>query len=78
VVLVHGFSVASYCWERTVPALVEAGFRVLTFDLYGRGYSDRPDGPYNLDLFVRQIDELLTRSTSWSRLTLAGSHWADT
>ena len=60
VVLVNGFSIPLFSWERNVPALTEAGFRVLTFDLYGRGYSDRPDGPYNLDLFVRQIDELLT------------------
>jgi pimeloyl-ACP methyl ester carboxylesterase len=59
VVLVHGFSVASYTWERNVPALTEAGFRVLSYDLFGRGYSDRPKGPYDLDLFVRQLDELL-------------------
>jgi len=60
VVLVNGFSIPMFSWERNVPALTAAGFRVLTFDLYGRGYSDRPEGPYNLDLFVRQIDELLT------------------
>ena len=60
VVLVHGFSVASYTWDHTVPALVEAGFRVLTYDLYGRGYSDRPPGPYDLNLFTTQLDDLLT------------------
>lgn len=59
VVLMHGFSVASYTWERNVPALTEAGFRVLSYDLFGRGYSDRPEGPYDMDLFVRQLDELL-------------------
>lgn len=60
VVLVHGFSVASYTWDRTVPALADAGFRVLTYDLYGRGYSDRPSGPYDLNLFTTQLDDLLT------------------
>lgn len=60
VVLVHGFSVPSYLWEHNVSALTEAGFRVLTFDLYGRGYSDRPQTAYTLDLFVRQIDDLLS------------------
>lgn len=60
VVLVHGFSVASYSWERNVPALTDAGFRVLTYDLFGRGYSDRPAGPYDMELFVRQLDDLLT------------------
>jgi pimeloyl-ACP methyl ester carboxylesterase len=60
VVLVHGFSAASYTWERNVPALAAAGYRVLTYDLYGRGYSDRVAGPYDLNLFTRQLDELLT------------------
>jgi len=60
VVLVHGFSVASYTWDHTAPALAQAGFRVLTYDLFGRGYSDRPPGPYDLDLFTTQLNDLLT------------------
>ena len=60
VVLVHGFSVASYTWDRTAPALAQAGFRVLTYDLFGRGYSDRPPGPYALDFFTSQLNDLLT------------------
>ncbi len=60
VLLVHGFSVPGFAWERNVPALVSAGFRVLTLDLYGRGYSDRPNLTYDLDVYVKQIDELLT------------------
>jgi pimeloyl-ACP methyl ester carboxylesterase len=59
VVLVHGFSVASYSWERNIPALTEAGNRVLAYDLYGRGYSDRPQGRYDLQLFTDQLDQLL-------------------
>ncbi len=52
VVLVHGFSTPSYIWEPTFQALIQAGFQVLRFDLYGRGYSDRPDTDYDLELFV--------------------------
>lgn len=59
VLLVHGFSVPFYVWDRTVSALHEAGFRTLRFDLYGRGWSDRPRVRYDLDLFVSQIDQLL-------------------
>ena len=59
VVLVHGFSTPMFIWERTVPALTKAGFRVLTYDLYGRGYSDRPDVAYNEELFDTQLLELL-------------------
>ncbi len=61
VVLVHGFSTPSYIWDPTYQALIDAGFSVLRFDLYGRGYSDRPELDYNLDLFVNQVDELLDK-----------------
>lgn len=59
VVLIHGFSTPLFNWDRTVPALTAAGFRVLRFDLYGRGFSDRPYTDYNEDLFDRQLLELL-------------------
>jgi len=69
VVLVHGFSVPYYIWDPTFEALVEAGrndpasagsFRVLRYDLYGRGYSDRPDVTYDADLYDRQLLGLLS------------------
>ena len=59
VVLVHGFSVPYYVWDPTFEALTAAGFRVLRYDLYGRGYSDRPEVEYNLDLFTGQLEVLL-------------------
>ena len=59
VVLVHGFSVPLFLWDPTFAALVDAGFRVLRYDLFGRGYSDRPDTTYNQALYDRQLNELL-------------------
>jgi pimeloyl-ACP methyl ester carboxylesterase len=59
VVLIHGFSVPYFIWDPTFHALVSAGFRVLRYDLYGRGFSDRPKINYDLNLFVRQLYELL-------------------
>jgi len=59
VVLVHGFSVPMYIWDSTVTALTGAGFRVLRYDLLGRGWSDRPATDYTADLFGRQLEELL-------------------
>lgn len=59
VVLVHGFSVPSFIWDPTYRMLTEAGFRVLRYDLFGRGYSDRPKTRYDIDLFVRQLADLL-------------------
>ncbi len=61
VVLVHGFSTPSYIWDPTYQALIDAGYRVLRFDLYGRGYSDRPELDYYLDVFVNQLDDLLNK-----------------
>lgn len=59
VVLVHGFSIASFVWDRTAPVLAAAGFRVLRYDLYGRGHSDRVDSDYAPELFERQLSGLL-------------------
>jgi len=60
VVLIHGFSTPYYLWDPTAVALAEAGFRVLRYDLYGRGYSDRPDLANDAALFCRQLHALIT------------------
>nr|WP_086939531.1 alpha/beta hydrolase [Thaumasiovibrio occultus] len=59
VVLIHGFSFPSFAWERNVDALVSAGYCVLTYDVYGRGFSARPDIAYDRTSFVSQLNELL-------------------
>jgi pimeloyl-ACP methyl ester carboxylesterase len=59
VVLVHGFSVPSFVWDPTVESLQSAGFRTLRYDLFGRGYSDRPNVAYDRSLYVGQLRELL-------------------
>ncbi len=59
VVLVHGFSVPYHIWDPTFEALVEADFRVLRYDLLGRGYSDRPKLAYTRTLFDKQLFELI-------------------
>lgn len=60
VVLVHGFSSPLYVFDPTTKYLQEKKFRVLRFDLFGRGFSDRlEDSDYGLDLYVEQIRHLL-------------------
>jgi pimeloyl-ACP methyl ester carboxylesterase len=59
VVLVHGFSTPYFIFDTTFEFLVNSGFRVLRYDLFGRGYSDRPRVDYNIQLFVRQLKDLL-------------------
>ena len=59
VVLIHGFSVPYFIYDPTFKFLTEAGFRVLRYDLYGRGFSDRPAARYDIELFVNQLTQLL-------------------
>ena len=59
VVSVHGFSVPYFIWDTTFKFLTESGFRVLRYDLFGRGFSDRPKARYDIDLFCKQLRELL-------------------
>ena len=48
IILVHGFSVPYYIWDTTYDSLVQNGLHVIRYDLFGRGYSDRPDVKYDL------------------------------
>jgi len=73
VVLIHGFSVPYYLWDHTFDPVVKAGFRVLRYDLYGRGFSDRPHVHYNADLYDRQLLELLTALHLETPVELVGS-----
>ena len=59
VVMLHGGTVPLWTWELQVPALVDAGFRVLSYDMFGRGYSDRPAVVYDRALYRRQLGQLL-------------------
>ena len=59
IVLVHGYSVPYFIFDPTFEFLCKSGFRVLRYDLFGRGFSDRPNTRYNVDLFLRQLSDLL-------------------
>jgi pimeloyl-ACP methyl ester carboxylesterase len=70
--LVHGFSIPYYLWDPTFKALTRAGFRVLRFDLFGRGYSDRPNVQHDLHFFSRQLADLLHGLNIHQTIHLAG------
>lgn len=72
VVLVHGFSVPYFIFDPTFEFLTQSGFRVLRYDLFGRGFSDRPDTDYNMDLFVRQLIQLLDALNLRQPVSLVG------
>lgn len=73
VVFIPGFSVPYYLWEPTFGFLAGEGFRVLRYDLFGRGYSDRPLVDYDAGLFDRQLEDLLTALGIDAPVDLVGS-----
>ena len=58
-VLIHGFSFASWCFNFLGPLLEDAGYRVFAPDLYGRGFSDRPDVRHDRGLYNQMLAEFL-------------------
>ena len=57
VILLHGFPEFHFGWRKQVPALVEAGFRVIVPDQRGYNLSDKPKGisAYDVDILAKDI-----------------------
>jgi pimeloyl-ACP methyl ester carboxylesterase len=70
--MVHGFAVPMFILSATFHALTQAGFRVLRYDLYGRGFSDRPFVKYDMDLFIHQLVDLLESLQISQTISLLG------
>ncbi|CAN7190353.1 alpha/beta hydrolase [Terrabacter sp. LjRoot27] len=59
VVLIHGWPLSGASWSDQVPALSEAGYRVITYDRRGFGDSDKPHGGYEYDTLADDLASLL-------------------
>lgn len=59
VVLVHGLIGHMHVWDYQFKFLLEKGYRVLRFDLYGRGFSERVKGEHGGELFMAQLTDLI-------------------
>lgn len=71
-VCVHGLTTPSFVWQGLVSGLAAMGYRLLTYDLYGRGFSDRPRGKQDQGFFLQQLEELLTSQDVDEDFTLIG------
>jgi non-heme chloroperoxidase len=71
VVLIHGYPLSGASWERQVPVLLEAGYRVITYDRRGFGKSSQPSTGYNYDSFAADLHKLVTQ-LKLHDLTLVG------
>ena len=61
VVLVHGETVPMWNWDQLSKKLQGRGRRVLRYDMFGRGYSVRPDVTYDQELYRKQLLELVDK-----------------
>lgn len=59
VVLIHGWPLSSRSWEYQVPALIDAGYRVITYDRRGFGKSSQPWNGYDYDTLAQDLHQLL-------------------
>ncbi|MGY2461291.1 alpha/beta fold hydrolase [Vreelandella sulfidaeris] len=59
VVLIHGWPLSGRSWEKQVPALVEAGYKVVTYDRRGFGWSTQADGGYDYDTLASDLKKLI-------------------
>src|SRR3954451_25017747 len=60
VVLHAGGPLDGRSWEPQLPALLDAGYRVITYDRRGFGRSSRPTVGYDFDSLAADLDALLT------------------
>ena len=59
VVLIHGYPLSGASWEKQIPVLLDAGFRVITYDRRGFGNSSKPTTGYNYDTFAEDLHKLV-------------------
>jgi len=61
IVLVHGWPLSDRMWEYQVPVLVEAGYRVITYDRRGFGRSSRPYLGYDYTSMTEDLHDLIEK-----------------
>lgn len=76
VILLHGFPEFHYGWRRQIPALAEAGFRVIVPDQRGYHLSDKPKGVrmYRVDILAQDVIGLLDHF-GIQKARIAGHDW---
>lgn len=71
VVLIHGWPLSGEAWSKQVPALREAGYRIITYDRRGFGRSDKPDSGFDYDTLTSDLSGLIA-DLDLSDITLVG------
>ena len=59
IVLIHGYPLSGRSWDKQAPVLLEAGYRILTYDRRGFGSSSKPTGGYDYDTLAADLNALM-------------------
>lgn len=80
VILIHGWPLSGESWKTQIPDLMEAGYRVITYDRRGFGSSDKPKTGYDYDTLTadlaRLIDELALTDITLVGFSMGGGEVA--
>jgi non-heme chloroperoxidase len=71
VLLIHGWPLTGDMFEYQTLALLEAGYRVITYDRRGFGQSGHPAGPYDYDTFADDLAAVI-EACGVERVNLVG------
>jgi non-heme chloroperoxidase len=71
IILIHGYPLSGASWEKQLPPLLDAGYRVITYDRRGFGKSSQPTEGYNYDTFAADLQQLITQ-LKLQNVTLVG------
>lgn len=71
IVLIHGYPLSGASWERQLPILLDAGYRVVTYDRRGFGKSSLPTTGYNYNTFAEDLHKIIAK-LKLNDVTLAG------
>ena len=71
VVLIHGYPLSGRASDERIPVLLEAGYRVITYDRRGFGQSSQPTTGYNYETFASDLSRLL-ETLDLTDVTLVG------
>src|SRR5512133_1701291 len=76
VVLLHGFPEFWYAWRHQIPALADAGYRVVAADLPGYNTSDKPPRvrDYRPSVLAQDVADLVVALGAGSA-AVAGHDW---
>ena len=71
IILIHGWPLSGAMWEYQVPDLIEAGYRVITYDRRGFGRSSRPYRGYDYKTMASDLHDLIDQ-LELEKVTLVG------